>query len=238
MKRAILMVGLMCFLGTNVSFADIVATTSTLDSAYFDFDGAGSETSGSFNTATQSFVLTGSQLPNDSEFESITSLTVSFQSAGAGMTSLSGIAGGINQPGIGVATSGETIPDYVGSLGGAAGESLSVSVTSTSTNGDFVTLTGVEFVSWRNFFPFSEVELSSATFGGGQTLFTGMDGSNGPLPILSFDNPTNLFQVAGLGEPIRIANIRLGVSSAVPEPGMTGLLGLGILGGIFRRRRR
>ncbi len=239
MYRYLLFIGLALFCAADDSLADIVATTSTLDNAFLDFDGTGMETDGSLGQPAAIFVLTGSDIPADAEFANITSLTISFDVGGGTTTGklLSGRAGGIIPPGIGVFSTGETDPEAIGSLGGATNELLSISVSSTSSNGDVVALTGVEFNSWRNFFPFSEVGLSGATFGGGQTVLTGKDGLSGPDPFLLFDNSVNSFSVQGMGEPIRIANIRLGVSS-VPEPGMLSLLGAGTIGLALRRRRR
>ncbi len=242
MYRYLLLFGLI-FCGTGLitdqaSLGDIVATTSTLDSAVLDFDGAGQVSDGNLEFATADFFLTGTEIPADADFAGITSMTISFQ-VGAGSpagTFLSARAGGIIPPGIGISTLNESTAENIGSLGGAANESLSVSVSSTSSNGDAVYLTGVEFNSWRNFFPFSEVGLSGATFGGGQAILTGKDGAAGPDPILIFDNPVNAFTVQGIGEPIRMANIRLGVRS-IPEPGMLSLLAAGTMGMILRRRR-
>ncbi len=140
-------------------------------------------------------------------------------------------------PGIGMTFPGEFAPDVFG-FSENVGEILQVSVSSTSTSGEFVQLQGIEFNSWRNTFPFSEVTLTGATFGGGNTVLTG-DGSSAPLPILDFDNGVNTFFVESTGSDlIRMANIRLSVSSsAVPEP-HSSLPMIMLTGGLLARRKR
>jgi hypothetical protein len=171
-------------------------------------------------------------------FDNITSMSVSFTGVGLPGSNLSAYVGGVAEPGIGVSSSGDFSPEDFGSLGGGLGESITVSVSSTSTNGDEVLLSGIEFNSWRNFFPVSEVSLSGATFGGGQTLLTGQDGLSGPLPIMNFDYDVDSFSVSSLGDPVRVANLRFSISS-VPEPGgMSVLMGLGLMAVVRKRRRR
>lgn len=213
--------------------AELVLSTST-DNADLDFNGSDAATEGDLGFNSISFVWTGSEIPNTAEFSNITSLTFEF-STPTGNLSTWGL--GIQPRGIGVYTPGaDTLSEETGSLD--QGESISVSVSSTSTNGDYVQLTGIGFASWRNFFPFSKASLSGTTFDGGKTLLSGADGSF-PDPEMNFDAAVSNFSITGLsGDPIRMSDIRVGVFSAVPEPssGLLALLGSTVF--VLRRRRR
>lgn len=214
---------------------DAILTTSTLDSAALDFDGGGVETDGSLGVNSKMFSLSGSEIPSDPEFANITSIQLDF-GANAG-NELSARAGGILPPGIGIARTIETADENVGSLSNS--EILSMSVSSTSTiAAEQVLFSGIQFNSWRNFFPFSEVTLTGATFNGGQTVLTGADGLSGPTPLLMFDAPVSSFSVESTGaDDIRMSDIRLTVSS-IPEPGSAAMLLTAVGYFVCIRRRR
>ncbi len=235
MKYVYLLAVLMSVSTVNISQADVILTTATLDSADLDFDGAGIETSGDLGTNSMVFNLASAGIPSTPEFANITSISLSFSTPVG--TTLSAGGGGILPPGIGMTFPGEFSPNVTG-FSENVGEILQVSVSSTSTSGEVVQLQGIEFNNWRNTFPFSEVTLTGATFGGGNNVLTGSDTS--PLsPILDFDNGVSTFFVESTGNDlIRMANIRLSVSSsAVPEP-MSALPMIMLTGGLLARRKR
>ena len=214
-------------------YGDAILTTATINSSDLDFDGGGSETFGDLGVSTVNFLLTGSDIPAGAEFSAITSISLTFQS-GAG-TTISADGGGIVPPGIGMTHPGEFGPS-VPFMNNLVGEVMTVSISSTSTNGDEVTLGGVEFNSWRNVFPVSEVTVSGATFDGGQTVLTG-DFSSSPSPVLQFDSGVNSFSVESTGsDGIKMANIRLSVSP-VPEPAGALFAGVAFAGLAMRRKR-
>ncbi|MEM7454440.1 MAG: hypothetical protein AAF456_08820 [Planctomycetota bacterium] len=212
---------------------DVVLTTATINSSALDFDGSISETFGDLGTNSVNFFLTGATIPAGPEFSGITSISISFESAPG--TTLSADGGGIVPPGIGMTHPGEFGPS-VPFMNNNVGENLMVSITSTSTTGEQVLLSGIEFNSWRNFFPFSEATVVGATFAGGQTVLTG-NTTTSPDPILDFDNPVSSFNVESTGsDGIKMANIRLSVSP-IPEPAGAAIAGLAIFGCGVRRRR-
>jgi hypothetical protein len=218
--------------------ADLVLTTSTLDSAGLDFDGSGAETYGDLGVATRTFAYSGETIPDAPGFTQIGSMTLTFQSATGTTFSAGGV--GISANGIGLTYPGESGPGDIESLSDGAGEVMSLFVSSTSTiPGEQVAFTGLTINSWRNGFPLSEVTLSGATFAGGQTVLTG---GSGVSPEIVFDAPVFGFSIESTGpDPIRLASIRL-ATTAVPEPAsgvVCGIVAIG-LGGVrdVRNRKR
>ncbi len=222
-------------LSTRPANGSVILTTSAIDTADLDFDGPGTQTTGDLGFATTTFMLTGGDIPSDPLFDNITSISLTFTAIGGPGATFSTTSGFTSPKGLGIRTPGEFGPHEI--FLSSNDEFINVAVSSTSTTGDQVLLSGVEFNSWSNFFPLSEAELSGgATFDSGQTVLTGGGGVGGVVPILNFDTAVSSFSVSANNEPIRVANIRLTVS-AIPEPSTIVLATLSLLCCGWRRKR-
>ena len=229
--RIAIVVALGVFLSRNVVCADIVFTTSTSDSASFDFDGAGMETDGSLVTTQRVFTLSGSDIP--ASFVDVDSIEVTFTAN----WHLSARATG-SSPGIGISSDSDSNFEETTHFDTANFEHLDIDISFVSSNPlQDIQLSGISFSS------FGEVgnavgQLTGATVNNGQTQFSSLDVGTDPLMI--FDNNVSNFRIESAGsDSFRMSGVRLSAAvTAVPEPCGLGLPLIGVLGIVYRRKRK
>lgn len=217
---------------TGTINADLVLSTSTLDSADLDFDGPGIETDGSLAQPNhiRSFTLTGNDIPI--EFVDVDSITILFESAGD--TGLSARAGNGNPAGIGVNYVDSNNAENLGSLDTDGLEAIFVSLSFNSSNQlQDVFLSGVSLVSFDNT---ATVHLIGGATQAGQAFVSG------PVdPTIMFDDGVAAFGIESTGvDSFRMNGISIGaaITAGVPEPSSAMVLaGLG-LGLLLQTRRR
>jgi hypothetical protein len=227
MRYNLLLVTIFVFSTAATVSADIVYTTSTLDTADLDFDGLGNQTDGALPGAEFEFEFSGNLVPSD--FIDIDSFSITFSPRVDSSLSSRGPNGG----GIGSFFE-DSDPEEIGSLDNDFFERISVEITySTQNPNQELWLTGVSFISFDA--SDSQAALLGATHNGGSNLVSGSTD-----PDVVFDDGVSFFALTSEGSnSFRMDSIQVGAAiTGIPEPTSTWMFAIFGLAACCRRRNR